>query len=145
MKRPSRLRAGGWLDKGYFYIVDEPYSKDSFEQIDKHVARLKRLVPDYKLVAPYFRNPDFDEKLTVYDMLKGRVNIWCYNTLFYDREALEERARAGEVKDFTGISSPYEAPLNPELVIDTANQPLADCVMQVLDYLRGRGLLPADR
>ena len=92
----DHLRAGGWLDKGYFYIVDEPYSKDSFEQIDKHVARLKRLVPDYRLVSPYFRNPDFDEKLTVYDMLKGKVNIWCYATNFYDEKVLDERAKAGE-------------------------------------------------
>ncbi len=95
-KLVDRLRAGGWLDRGYFYVVDEPFTKQSFEQIDAVVERLKRIVPDYRLVAPYFRNPDFDEKLTVYDMLKGRVNIWCYNTLFYDREALEERARAGE-------------------------------------------------
>ena len=52
---------------------------------------------------------------------------------------------AGEVKEFTGISSPYEAPLKPELTVDTATQPLDACVTQVLDYLRGRGLLPADR
>ena len=92
----DHLRAGGWLDKGYFYIVDEPYSKDSFEQIDKHVARLKRLVPDYRLVSPYFRNPDFDDKLTVYDMLKGKVNIWCTATYFHNEKVLDERVKAGE-------------------------------------------------
>lgn len=77
------------------------------------------------------------------------IEIYCHCPVEVcetrDVKGLYQRARAGEVKDFTGISSPYEAPLNPELVIDTANQPLADCVMQVLDYLRGRGLLPADR
>lgn len=76
------------------------------------------------------------------------IEIYCHCPVEVcetrDVKGLYQRARAGEVKDFTGISSPYEAPLNPELVIDTANQPLADCVMQVLDYLRGRGLLPAE-
>lgn len=92
----DHLREGGWLKKGYFYIVDEPYTKEAFASIDKHVARLKRLVPDYRLVAPYFRNPDFDEKLTVYDLLKDKVNIWCYVTNFYHPDALAERAKAGD-------------------------------------------------
>jgi adenylylsulfate kinase len=62
-----------------------------------------------------------------------------------DVKGLYKRARAGEVKDFTGISSPYEAPLKPELVIDTANQTLEACVDQVLDYLQERGLMLAGR
>lgn len=58
-----------------------------------------------------------------------------------DVKGLYKRARAGEVKDFTGISSPYEAPLKPELVVDTAGQSLEACVEQVLACLRERGLL----
>lgn len=61
-----------------------------------------------------------------------------------DVKGLYQRARAGEIKDFTGISSPYEAPLTPELVVDTASQPLDDGVEQVLAYLRACGLLPTD-
>ena len=60
-----------------------------------------------------------------------------------DVKGLYQRARTGEVKEFTGISSPYEAPLHPELTVDTATQPLHACVAQVLGYLDGRGLLPA--
>lgn len=77
------------------------------------------------------------------------IEIYCHCPLEVcetrDVKGLYQRARAGEVKDFTGISSPYEAPLKPELTVDTATQPLDACVTQVLDYLRGRGLLPADR
>ncbi|MFZ2628079.1 MAG: adenylyl-sulfate kinase [Rugosibacter sp.] len=62
-----------------------------------------------------------------------------------DVKGLYKRARSGEVKDFTGISSPYEAPTKPELVVDTATRPLEDCVNQVLDYLRQGGLLPQRR
>ena len=62
-----------------------------------------------------------------------------------DVKGLYKRARSGEVKDFTGISSPYEAPTKPELVVDTATRPLEDCVNQVLDYLRQGSLLPQGR
>jgi len=58
-----------------------------------------------------------------------------------DVKGLYKKARAGEVKDFTGISSPYEEPLKPELIVDTAGQPLETCVEQVLALLRERGIL----
>jgi adenylylsulfate kinase len=60
-----------------------------------------------------------------------------------DVKGLYKRARSGEVKDFTGISSPYEAPVKPELAIDTASLSIPECVDQVLDYMRLRNLLPA--
>jgi adenylylsulfate kinase len=58
-----------------------------------------------------------------------------------DVKGLYRRARAGEVKEFTGISSPYEEPLAPELVVDTANLPLADCVDAVIALLHERDFL----
>lgn len=62
-----------------------------------------------------------------------------------DVKGLYQRARTGEVKEFTGISSPYEAPLHPEVTVDTDSQPLDACVTQVLDHLSARGLLPESR
>ena len=58
-----------------------------------------------------------------------------------DVKGLYARARAGEISHFTGISSPYEAPENPELVVDTGSQPLALCVKQVLDFLTDHGVI----
>lgn len=58
-----------------------------------------------------------------------------------DVKGLYARARAGEVKDFTGISSPYEAPVKPELVVDTGGQSLQECVEQVMALLRQRNLV----
>lgn len=52
-----------------------------------------------------------------------------------------KRARAGEIKDFTGIDSPYEAPLNPELAIDTGQTPLDESVNRVMNLLVTRGIL----
>ena len=58
-----------------------------------------------------------------------------------DVKGLYKRARSGEVPEFTGISSPYEEPLRPELVINTGAQSLEDCVAQVLDLLHRREIL----
>ncbi|SOE99408.1 adenylylsulfate kinase [Burkholderia sp. OK233] len=52
-----------------------------------------------------------------------------------DPKGLYRRARAGEVANFTGISDPYEAPLNPHLLFDTSLQPLSDCVAATLRML----------
>lgn len=61
-----------------------------------------------------------------------------------DVKGLYQRARVGEVQEFTGISSPYEPPDNPELTVATGSQPLEDCVTQVLSLLRQRGLLDGE-
>lgn len=59
-----------------------------------------------------------------------------------DTKGLYAKARAGEIKDFTGISSPYEAPEAPELRVDTGSQSLEESVAQVLAYLEANGIIP---
>jgi len=52
-----------------------------------------------------------------------------------DVKGLYEKARKGLIADFTGISSPYEPPVNPEITVDTGTDDLDKCVGQVLEYL----------
>lgn len=58
-----------------------------------------------------------------------------------DIKGVYRAARAGEIKEFTGISSPYEPPENPELILDTNNLPLDVCVKKVMDLLFTKGIL----
>lgn len=58
-----------------------------------------------------------------------------------DAKGLYKKARQGEITQFTGISSPYEEPENPELTVDTGRGSLADCVDQVLNLLKQRGVI----
>src|SRR3989338_4452147 len=58
-----------------------------------------------------------------------------------DVKGLYKRARAGEIKDFTGISSPYENPEDPELVVETGSLSLDESAAQVIAMLRERGIL----
>lgn len=58
-----------------------------------------------------------------------------------DVKGLYKRARAGKIQNFTGISSPYEEPYAPELVIDTDALDLDQSAERVLDLLRERGIV----
>ncbi len=58
-----------------------------------------------------------------------------------DVKGLYKKARAGEIKGFTGIDDPYEAPEAAELVLRTGEQSIEDSVRQVLDYLESEGVL----
>jgi adenylylsulfate kinase len=58
-----------------------------------------------------------------------------------DVKGLYAKARAGEIKEFTGISDPYEPPENAELVIETDKQSPEESANQIIDYLEERGLL----
>lgn len=59
-----------------------------------------------------------------------------------DTKGLYKKARAGEVKEFTGISAPYEEPLNPEIIVDTAQETLEQSAANVLAYLEAKGIIP---
>jgi adenylylsulfate kinase len=59
-----------------------------------------------------------------------------------DVKGLYKRARAGEIPNFTGISSPYEPPLNPEICVDTESMTVDDCVDQLLEGLETLGVIP---
>jgi adenylylsulfate kinase len=60
-----------------------------------------------------------------------------------DPKGLYKKARAGEIKGFTGIDDPYEAPENPELVIDTETTRPEQAAEQILAYLEKGGYLTA--
>ena len=85
--------------------------------------RVRDLVPDGDFIEIYCRAP--------LEVCERR-----------DVKGLYKRARAGEIPNFTGISSPYEEPENAELVVDTGSLPLEQCVDQVIDYLQSHGDLP---
>lgn len=60
-----------------------------------------------------------------------------------DVKGLYQKARRGEISDFTGISSPYEEPLKPEIVVHTGRDTLDDCAAEVLRYLEQNDKIPS--
>jgi adenylylsulfate kinase len=60
-----------------------------------------------------------------------------------DVKGLYEKAFKGEIKEFTGVSDPYEAPLNPELTLDTEHETPEESAGKILTLLEERQLIPA--
>lgn len=73
------------------------------------------------------------------------VEVYCKASLetceARDVKGLYKLARSGEIKNYTGISSPYEDPKNPELIINTDNETLEESVGKVIDFLRVRSVI----
>ena len=73
------------------------------------------------------------------------IEIYCKASLetceTRDVKGLYKRARAGEIKNYTGIDSPYEVPENPELTIDTDNQSLDGSVSTILKFLESNEII----
>lgn len=62
-----------------------------------------------------------------------------------DPKGLYKRARSGQIPQFTGISSPYEAPENPDVRLDTTSSSVDQCILQLREFLAGDGILRATR
>ena len=60
-----------------------------------------------------------------------------------DVKGLYKKAIAGEIKNFTGISDPYEAPENPEIVVHSDTETVEESAQKILNYLRRRKLIDA--
>jgi adenylyl-sulfate kinase len=60
-----------------------------------------------------------------------------------DPKGLYEKALKGEIKEFTGVSDPYEEPLDPELILDTESETPAESAAKILTLLEDRRLIPA--
>ncbi|MDD2685279.1 MAG: adenylyl-sulfate kinase [Gallionella sp.] len=72
------------------------------------------------------------------------IEIFCDSSIEVceqrDVKGLYQKARQGLIKDFTGISSPYQVPDNPELIAPTGSETLEACVAQVIAFLGQRGI-----
>jgi adenylylsulfate kinase len=78
------------------------------------------------------------------DFIEVLINASLETCENRDAKGLYQKARAGEIPEFTGISAPYEAPANPEVVLDTNTQTVAESVAQLVDYLETSGYLGAE-
>jgi bifunctional enzyme CysN/CysC len=123
--------------------------RDRAENI-RRAAEVARLMVDaglivlVALISPLQVDRQLAREVLGYDdFIEVFVNVPLEVAEARDPKGLYKKARSGEIKHFTGIDSPYEAPLHPDLVVD-AHHELPDVgVRAVLDLLLQRGLLDA--
>jgi adenylylsulfate kinase len=95
-------------------------------------------------ISPYRKDRDNVRQLHVAGKLpfiEVYVNTPISTCETRDPKGLYKKARAGELKNFTGIDDPYEEPLQPELTIDATSVSPQDATVLLLEYLRKQGLL----
>jgi bifunctional enzyme CysN/CysC len=119
---------------------------DRIENI-RRVGEVAKLMSDAGLIAiTAFISPFRAERQMVRDMMAEGDFIEVHiNTSLAEAEArdvkgLYKKARSGQLKNFTGIDSPYEAPLSPEITIETAAQSPEQAADMIVDYLLSREL-----
>jgi len=92
-------------------------------------------------ISPFKKDRNQARKLISNDDF---IEIYCKASLEIcekrDVKGLYKRARAGEIKDYTGIDSPYEIPENPELIIDTDKESLGESVSKIYCFLESNGI-----
>lgn len=122
---------------------------DRSENIRRIGEAAKLLVESGVVVLTAFISPFRVDRARVRSLFPHGdfIEIFCDASLDVceqrDVKGLYQRARAGQIADFTGISSPYEAPTKPDLTVATGSLELNECVAQVLTLLRERRVIPS--
>src|SRR5688572_28017596 len=92
-------------------------------------------------ISPYREARDKVRQETT-NFIEVHVNASVEVCAGRDVKGLYAKALRGEIPNFTGVSDPYEAPENPEIIVNTANETLEESVGIILNYLEKRGLIP---
>ncbi|MEW6088598.1 MAG: adenylyl-sulfate kinase [bacterium] len=115
--------------------------KDRYENIRRIGEVAKLFVETGILTITAFISPYSADRDNVRFMLKNSKFIEIYlkcplsELEKRDPKGFYKKAKDGLIKEFTGISAPYEAPLNPEIVLDTSKLSQKECVKTILHYL----------
>lgn len=114
--------------------------EDRVENI-RRIGEISKLFVDAGVITiATFVSPFREDRQKVRDLLgKDFVEIYIDCPIEVcekrDPKGIYKKARAGEIKHFTGIDSPYESPINPEIVVSTHLNTLDECVDKLVDYL----------
>lgn len=127
---------------------DLGFSDDDRKENIRRLGEMAKLVIEAGVIAmTAFISPFRADRERVRELVGENdfIEIYCRCPLEIceqrDVKGLYRRARAGEIKEFTGISSPYDAPENPQLILDTAEKSLEECVEQVVSLLATKEIL----
>lgn len=121
-------------------------AEDRTENI-RRIAEMCKLFVDAGVIAlTAFISPLHGDRAMVRKMMgEDFIEVYCRCPVEVceerDVKGLYKKARAGEIKEFTGISAPYEAPENPDMIIDTDKVSLEQSVEQVMNLLLERKII----
>jgi len=132
-------------------IVRKVFPQTGFSKKDRdeHIRRMGYLASILErngvaviasFISPYRESRDF-----VRGLCRNFIEVYVSTSLSEcekrDVKGLYRRARAGEISSFTGIDDPYEAPLSPEITIDTAGEEVGESLDKLINILRSLNIL----
>lgn len=124
------------------------FSPEDREENIRRISEVGNLFADAGLItttafiSPYRKDRDFARELLgdgrfIEVFVKASVDI-CEQR---DPKGLYKKAKSGEIKEFTGISAPYEEPLKPEIVLDADTMTIEEEVEMVINYLKEKKII----
>jgi adenylylsulfate kinase len=124
------------------------FSTEDRKENIRRIGEVSKLFVDAgAFVSTAFISPYREDR----DMVRQLVNDGEFIEIFVnapldvceerDPKGLYKKARAGEIRNFTGIDDPYEAPENAELTIYTGEKTLEECAVEVISYLESNGYM----
>lgn len=130
------------------WLSPKDFSKEGRVEHNKKVAHLAKLLLKHNvpvgvsLVSPFIENRSDARKIVADDSKFFEVYVKCSleECETRDVKGMYKKARANEIKQFTGISDPYEAPSNPDFVVETDNETLDESVQNLVNFLKSKNV-----
>lgn len=130
------------------WLSPKDFSKEGRVEHNKKVAHLAKLLLKHNipvgvsLVSPFIENRSDARKIVADDSKFFEVYVKCSldECETRDVKGMYKKARANEIKQFTGISDPYEAPENPDFVVETDKETLDESVQKLLNFLKSKNV-----
>jgi len=127
---------------------DLTFSEDDRKENIRRIGQVAKLfLESGVIVLTAFISPFRSDRQLIRNMVQHGdfIEIYCNSSIEVceqrDVKGLYQKARNGEVKQFTGISSPYEEPKKPELVVNTGSDSLEKCTNDILTLLLERNII----
>ena len=121
---------------------DLSFDKKSREENLRRIRYVAQMFCDAGVITLVtFISPFQSDREKARKLLKDRyveiyVNVSIEIAEKRDPKGLYKKARKGEIKNFTGIDSPYEQPKNPDIVLDSTNKSIEQCALQIFQYMQ---------
>lgn len=130
------------------WFSPKDFSKQGRDEHNKRVAHLAKLLIKHNvpvgvsLVSPYIENREVARQVINAGDKFAEIYVKCSVDKCEQRDVkgMYKKARAGEIKNFTGIDDPYEPPTHADLVLDTEQETLEESVQKIKEFLKKRSL-----
>jgi adenylylsulfate kinase len=124
------------------------FSDEDRKENIRRIGEIAKIMMEAGIITiTAFISPFSSERKKVRNLIaKGDfVEIFCNSSIATcetrDVKGLYKKARAGEIKNYTGIDSPYEEPVNPELLLNTGVESVQDSINKVIEFLETKKII----